>query len=67
MAIFGKGNSSGLLGKKGDYSHKVLGGMKNLAKYLDDPVVIGLSSLVAPEIGAGLATAKKLGVLEKLK
>ena len=67
MAVFGKGNNSGLLGKKGDYLGKSLGGIKGVAKYLDDPMVIGLSSLIAPEIGAGLATAKKLGVLEKIR
>ena len=66
MAIYGKGNSSGLLGKKGDYSGRVLGGVKGVSKFLNDPLVVGLTSLVAPELGAGLGAAKKLGVLEKI-
>ena len=63
--MFGKNTFSGFLGK--GFGNKLIGAGKGLAKVLDEPLVQAGISAIAPEIGAGLATAKRLGVLEKLK
>ena len=46
---------------------KNLGGIKGAASLLDEPIVQTGISMFAPEIGVPLATAKRLGVLEKVK
>ena len=63
--MFGKNTFSGFLGK--GFGNKLIGAGKGLARVLDEPLVQAGISAIAPEIGAGLATAKRLGVLEKLK
>jgi hypothetical protein len=52
---------------KGSISQKLLGGVKGLARVLDEPVVQSGIGLISPEIGAGLAVAKRTGLLEKVK
>ena len=64
--MFGKNNFSGFLGK-GGLGSKLIGAGKGLAHILDNPIVGAGLSVLAPEVGAGLATAKKYGLLEKFK
>ena len=52
--------------KKG-FGQKLLGGVKGLARLADNPITQGVIGLVAPELGVGLAAAKRLGVLEAAK
>jgi hypothetical protein len=67
MAFYGgKGNHQSLLGKKGDYSSRLLGGVKGMARIADDPVVQFGLGVIAPEIAGGLALAKKTGLLKKV-
>ena len=63
--MFGKNNFSGFLGK--GFNDKLIGGAKGLAQVLDNPMVGAGITALAPEVGAGLAAAKKFGLLEKLK
>jgi hypothetical protein len=46
---------------------KIIGGVKGLARLADEPLVQSAVGLVAPEVAAGLAVAKRTGLLEKLK
>ena len=46
---------------------KILGGIKGAASLLDEPIVQSGISMFAPEVGVPLMTAKRLGVLEKVK
>ena len=46
---------------------KIIGGIKGFASILDEPIVQTGISMFAPEVGAPLMTAKRLGVLEKVK
>ena len=63
--MFDKGSISRFFSK--DLGSKLIGGAKGLARVLDEPVVqAGLSS-IAPELGAGLGAAKRIGLLEKVK
>jgi len=55
-----------MFGKKGDLSSRLHGGVKSMARFASDPYVQFGSALVAPEIGLGLALAKRTGVLQKL-
>lgn len=64
--MYSKNNYSSMFGKKGDLSSRVHGGIKSAAMFASDPYVQFGSALVAPEIGLGLALAKKTGVLQKL-
>ena len=65
--MYSKGNSKFLLGaRKGD-SSKLLGGVKGIARFAQNPLVEGGVSLLAPEIGAGLVLAKKSGLLKKIE
>jgi len=63
--MFGKNNFSGFLGK--GFSDKLVGAGKGLARFLDEPLVQAGITAFAPELGAGLASAKKLGILERIK
>lgn len=67
MAIGQKGNMNPRLGRKGDLSHRLLGVAKFGAQVLDSPITQGIVSAIAPEVGAGLAAAKRYGILEKAK
>jgi hypothetical protein len=64
--MFGKNTFSGFLGK-GGFGDKLIGAGKGLARVLDEPIVQAGISAFAPEVGAGLAAAKKFGLLEKIK
>ena len=46
---------------------KIIGGIKGVASLLDEPIVQTGVSMFAPEVGIPLMTAKRLGVLEKVK
>ena len=61
--MFGKNNFSGFLGK--GFGQKLIGGAKGLTHALDHPIHAAVS--LAAEVGAGLATARKHGLLEKVK
>ena len=61
-----KGNYSTMMGKKGDYSHRFMSGIKGVARVAEDPVVQFGASMVAPEVAGGLALAKKTGLLKKI-
>lgn len=67
MAFAQKGSMTPRLGRKGDLSSRVLGAAKFGAQVLDSPITQGIVSALAPELGAGLAAAKKFGILEKAK
>jgi len=62
----GKGNHQSLFGKKGDYSSKLLGGVKGLARIADDPITQFGVGVLAPEVYGGLALAKQTGLLKKV-
>ena len=63
--MFDKSSVSRFFSK--DLGHKILGASKGLAKILDEPVVQAGLGVVAPELGAGLGVAKRIGLLEKVK
>ncbi len=63
--MFGKNNFSGFFGK--GFNDKLIGAGKGLGRFLDDPIVGAAVSILAPEVGAGLAAAKRIGLLEKMK
>lgn len=68
MSLYGgKHNYQQLLGKKGDYSSKLLGGVKGLAKFAEDPIVQFGAGVLAPELYGGLALAKETGLLKKIQ
>jgi len=62
----GKGNHQSMLGKKGDYSAKLLGGVKGFARIAEDPITQFGLGVIAPEAYAGLALAKETGLLKKV-
>jgi hypothetical protein len=64
--MYSKNNYTQMFGKKGDLSSRLHGGVKSMARFASDPYVQFGSALVAPEIGLGLALAKRTGVLQKL-
>lgn len=64
--MFFKTHHSPFFGK-GGYGDKLLGAAKGAARILDEPVVQSAVSVLAPELGMGLAAAKRSGLLEKLK
>jgi hypothetical protein len=64
--MYSKNNYSPMMGKKGDMSHRLHGAVKSAAMFASDPYVQFGTSLLYPEIGAGLALAKNTGVLQKL-
>ena len=63
--MYFKGNSLGLM-KKGDYSNKLMGAIKTGARLADDPYVQFGIGVLNPELGAGLALAKKSGLLKSI-
>jgi len=64
--MYSKNNYTQMMGKKGDLSSRLHGGVKSMARFASDPYVQFGTAVFAPEIGAGLALAKKTGVLQKL-
>jgi hypothetical protein len=63
--MYQKGDSKGLLGKKGTYENRLMGAVKFGKSVLGDSNVIGGITALQPEIGIGLAIAKKAGLLKK--
>lgn len=63
----GKGNYQPMLGKKGDYSARLLGGVKGLARIAEDPITRFGLGVIAPEIAGGLTLAKETGLLKKIQ
>ena len=63
--MFHKNDHSSFFGK--GFGSKLIGAGKGLARFLDEPIVHAGISALAPEVGVGLAAAKKYGLLEKLK
>jgi hypothetical protein len=67
MSLYGgKGNHQAMLGKKGDYSARLLGGVKGFARIAEDPITQFCLGVVAPEMYRGLALAKETGLLKKV-
>ena len=67
MSLYsGKGNHQSMLGKKGDYSARLLGGVKGFARLAEDPITQFGIGVVAPEMYGGLALAKETGLLKKV-
>ena len=64
--MYYKGNSMGL-GKKGDYSSRLMGAVKAATRIAEDPLVQFGVGITQPEIGAGLALAKSSGLLKKIR
>lgn len=64
--MYPKTNHSRMLGTKGDMTHKLIGGVKSAARFVEDPLVQFGVSAIAPEVGAGLALAKGTGLLQKI-
>lgn len=62
----GKGNHTTLVGKKGDMSSRFMSGVKGAARLADDPAFQFISAALEPELAAGLALAKKTGLLKKV-
>lgn len=63
--MYFKGNSLGLM-KKGGYSDKLMGAVKTVARLSEDPYVQFGVGVINPEVAAGLALAKKVGLLHKV-
>lgn len=61
--MYGKGNM--MIARKGDGS-RLLGAIKGAGRLASDPLVQFGVGLVAPEVGLGLAAAKKSGLLKKI-
>jgi hypothetical protein len=53
--------------QKGSIGNRILGAVKGAASILDEPVIQSGIGLLSPELGAGLATARRFGILEKAK
>lgn len=67
MSLYGgKGNYQPMLGKKGEYSAKLLGGIKGFTRIAEDPVTQFGLGVIAPELTGGLALAKGTGLLKKV-
>jgi hypothetical protein len=67
MSLYGgKGNYQPMLGKKGDYSARLLGGVKGFARIAEDPITQFGLGVIAPEVYGGLALAKETGLLKKV-
>jgi hypothetical protein len=62
---YSKSNYSGFFSK--GFGDRLIGAGKGLAGILDNPLVQGGISVLAPEVGAGLAMASKAGILQKIK
>ena len=62
----GKGNYTTLVGKKGDMSSRFMSGVKGAARMADEPAFQYGVALLEPELAAGLALAKKTGLLKKV-
>lgn len=52
--------------KKG-FGSKLMGAVKGVAGFMDEPIVQAGITAFAPEIGLPLIAAKKYGLLEKVK
>jgi hypothetical protein len=52
--MYYKGDSVGLLGKKGEMSNKLMGAAKGAFRIANDPLVSAGIGLVAPEVAAGI-------------
>lgn len=66
VIMYYKGNSVGLLGKKGVYDDRLMGAVKGAARIASNPYVQFVTGLAAPEAGAVLGLAKSTGLLKKL-
>ena len=64
--LFSKGSNLGKLFSK-ETGHKLLGASKGIAKFLDNDLVNMGVTAIAPELGIGLAGARRAGILEKIK
>jgi hypothetical protein len=63
--MYQKGNSKGLLGKKGTYENRLMGAVKFGGEILGNPLVQAGVTALNPEIGGALMLAKKAGLLKK--
>lgn len=61
--MYGKGNSMGARKGSGD---RLMGAIKGAARIAESPLVQFGVALGAPEFGAGLALAKKSGLLKAI-
>jgi hypothetical protein len=63
--FFSKNNLGRMFSK--DNTNKLIGAGKGIARFLDNDLVNAGVTAVAPELGIGLAAARKSGILQKLK
>ena len=63
--VFAKDNYVPFMSK--GTGEKLLGAGKGIIRMLNNDVANGLVSALSPELGLGLAAARKSGILEKLK
>jgi hypothetical protein len=63
--MYQKGDSKGLLGKKGTYENRLIGAVKFGGEVLANPLVQAGVTALNPEVGGALMLAKKAGLLKK--
>ena len=63
--MFDKSSFSSFFNK--DLGDRLLGGVKGVARILDEPVIQAGITAFAPELAVPLGVAKSTGLLEKLK
>jgi hypothetical protein len=62
---YAKNNFAGFMGKGA--GQRLIGAGKSAVRLLDNDVANGVVTALSPELGMGLAAARKTGLLEKLK
>jgi len=63
--VFTKDNYAGFMTK--GTSQKLLGAGKGAIRLLDNDIANSVVTALSPELGLGLAAARKSGILERLK
>ena len=63
--MFVKDAAHRFFGKSG--GDRLIGAAKGLGRVLDEPLFHAAVMSLAPEVGVGLAGAKRAGILEKIK
>lgn len=63
--MYQKGDSKGLLGKKGTYENRLMGAVKFGGEVLANPLFQAGVTALNPEVGGALMLAKKAGLLKK--
>ena len=63
--VYSKDNYAAFMGK--GVGQKLIGAGKGAVRLLDNDVANSVVTALSPELGIGLAAARKSGILEKLK